>query len=217
MHIRKWQLSALGAAVVLLSTLALAAQERQVVLEKREALLKRLEPQGRKNLNVPRTDGVYLKIAAESTGAKRALEIGSSNGYSAVWIGWGLEETDGHLWTIEIDPGRAKECRENLKEAGLDKVVTSVEGDALKEIAKLEGPFDYVFIDAWKQDYDEYFRLFFPKLAEGGVIIAHNAIRQKEGMKDYLELVQNHPELDTVIVSTTMSDGMAVSYRKKKL
>lgn len=216
MRIRKWQSAVIVGIVGLCGILVAAGQERTEILEKRANLLKSLEPTGQKYLNVPRSDGEYLKLMAESTGAKRALEIGSSNGYSAIWIGSGLEETGGQLWTIEIDAEVAKQCRANLAEAGLDKVVTSIEGDALKEIPKIEGPFDLVFIDAWKQDYDEYFNLIFPKLAEGGVVIAHNAIAQAKEMQAYLDLVKSHPELDTAIVSTTMHDGMAVSYRKKK-
>jgi len=213
---RLWKLGAVVGLFALVITMTASAQSRDEILKRRKMLMKKLEKTLREKQNVPPTDGKFLKIMAESIGAKRALEIGSSNGYSAIWIGSGLEQTGGHLWTIEIDPARAKECRENLKEAGLDKVVTSIEGDAFEVIPKLEGPFDFVFLDAWKEDYDEFFKIFFPKVKEGGVILAHNAILMARQMKDYLDIVKNHPELDTVIVSTTLRDGFAVSYKKKK-
>jgi len=122
----------------------------------------------------------------------------------------------GHLWTIEIDAARAKECRENIQEAGLGKIITSIEGDAFKVIPTLEGQFDMVFLDAWKKDYKRFFDMFFPMVRPGGVIVAHNTIRSAQDMKDYLDAVNNHPELDTVTLSTTLKDGFTISYRKKK-
>lgn len=217
MRFRNWMVGAIAASVAASLAWTAATPNRQALLEKRQALLRRLEKMRRKNMNVPPSDGKFLKLMAESINAKRVLEIGSSNGYSAIWIGWGLEQTGGHLWTIEIDPARAKECRENIKEAGLEKVVTSIEGDAFEVIPKLEGPFDLVFVDAWKEDYDDFFKIFFPKLEKGGVILAHNAVAFASRMKDYLDIVNNHPELDTVIVRTDgQRDGFAVTFRKRK-
>ncbi|KPL12963.1 hypothetical protein AMJ85_00740 [candidate division BRC1 bacterium SM23_51] len=218
MSVRKWRVGAVVGGLAVLVALVASAQDRKEILKRREMLMKRLEETTGQKQNVPPSDGIFLKIMAESTGAKHALEIGSSNGYSAIWIGSALEHTGGHLWTIEIDAGRAQECRENLKEAGLlDKVVTSIEGDAFEEIPKLDGPFDFVFLDAWKEEYHSFFKLFFPKVKEGGVILAHNAVQSAEPMKAYLDIVNNHPELDTVIVRTARQrDGFALSYRKKK-
>jgi len=190
-------------------------KDRQEVLRKREALLERLAKMTRQRMNVPPTDGMFLKIMAESLKAKRVLEIGSSNGYSALWMGQGLEWTGGHLWTIEIDAGRAKECRENIKEAGLEKVVTSIEGDAFKEIPKLEGPFDMVFIDAWKEDYKKFFDLVYPKVTPGGMIIGHNTIESAKDMQDYLDAVNNNPDLDTVTVMTVPNRGITISFKIK--
>lgn len=218
MRIRKWQLGiATGVLALAAGWVVSAAPNREDVMKRRKALMTRLEKTLSEKWNVMPTEGMFLKILAESSEAKRALEIGSSNGYSAIWIGSGLEQTGGHLWTIEIDAGRAEECRNHIKEAGLDKVVTSIEGDAFEEIPKLKdkGPWDFVFIDAGKPDYGSFFKMVFPNLEEGGVVVGHNAIAYRGAMKDYLELIQNHPELDTVILSTTMRDGMAVSYRKK--
>lgn len=176
-----------------------------------------LEEFGRKNnmLNAPRTDGMFLRMIVEMIGAKQCLEIGSSDGYSSIWIGTGLKERNGHLTTLEIDPVKVKLANENYKKAGLDKIITLVEGDALKNLPTLSGPFDFVFIDAWKNDYYKYFQMVFPKVRAGGVIVAHNAISAKDAMKDYLDTVKNHPDLETVILSTTLQDGMAISYKRK--
>jgi len=182
----------------------------------RQKLLRDLEEYARTHStwNVPRTDGQFLRILVEGCKIKRGLEIGSSNGYSTIWIGMGLEQTSGKLVTIEIDQGRAQQCKQNLKKAGLDKVVKSIEGDALKTIPKLGGPFDFVFIDAWKPDYKKYLDLVMPKMPVGGVIAAHNAITMASSMRDYLDAVKTDPRFDTVILSTTMRDGLAINYKK---
>src|SRR5215510_12763285 len=101
-------------------------------------------------LSVSEEDGRFMRVLIASHGIKRALEIGGASGYSAIWIGLGLRETGGHLTTIEYDDARAKSAGENIRRAGLADVVTVVSGDAFKEIPKLSGEFDFVFLDAWK-------------------------------------------------------------------
>jgi predicted O-methyltransferase YrrM len=223
MNMHKWKLGILAGGLALLAVLVATAQEskkddkdRQELQKKREALMKKLETTRGRKMNIPPTDGMFVKILAESTRAKRALEIGSSNGYSALWIGQGLENHGGHLWTIEIDAGRAKECRENIKEAELEKTITSIEDDAFKAIPKLEGPFDMVFIDAWKTDYRKFLDLVYPMVRPGGLIIGHNTIESAKDMQDYLDAVNNSPDMDSVTLSTTrMAGGMTVSFKKK--
>ncbi|MCX8036527.1 MAG: class I SAM-dependent methyltransferase [Candidatus Sumerlaeia bacterium] len=192
---------------------------RSPVLARRKALLERLEKGSPDKLNVPPTDGRLLRILVEAAHAQKALELGSSYGYSALWIGSGLEQTGGHLWTIEIDAGRAKECRENIREAGLEKTVTSIEDDAFKAIPQLakEGPWDFVFLDAWKSDYKRYLDVLLPQMKAGGVIVAHNTIERAGEMPDYLEAVFNTPALDSVTLSTTeWKCGLTLTYVRKK-
>ena len=94
-------------------------------------------------------------------GPKRALEIGTASGYSAIWIGLGLRETGGQLVTIEYDKRARQEAMANIKKAGLSDIVHVISGDALVEIPKLSGAFDFVFCDAWKRDYQKYFSMSF--------------------------------------------------------
>jgi caffeoyl-CoA O-methyltransferase len=83
-------------------------------------------------------------------------------------------------------------------------------------VPTLDGPFDFVFLDADKEGQADYFNKLFPKkLTHGALLVSHNAIRHRENMKEYLDLVENHSELDTVILSLTMEDGFAVSYRHR--
>src|ERR1035437_10232419 len=95
--------------------------------------------------NVPAIDGRMLRVLAESANAKHVLEIGPSTGISGLWILLALERTGGRLTTLELDPRRAALARGHFKRAGVDALVTLVEGDAHKSIGKLQGPFDVVF------------------------------------------------------------------------
>ncbi len=160
---------------------------------------------------------MMLRILAESAGAKRGVEIGSANGFGAINMGIAFERTGGHLYTLEIDPQRVKECRENLKKVGLENTVTCIEGDALKTLPTLEGEFDFVFIDALKRDYLKYLKIIEPKLKPGAVIVGDNVIRSAGAMEDFLNYIQESPKYDTVIIRASMEkkDGMSVSYKIK--
>ncbi len=103
------------------------------------------------------------------------------------------------MLTLEIDKRRAGLARENFAAVGLEGVIELREGDALEIIPTLEGPFDFVFIDAWKPDYIRYFQMLYSKLRPGGALVAHNVTSHREQMKDFLETIQNHPDLQTRI------------------
>jgi predicted O-methyltransferase YrrM len=165
-------------------------------------------------LAVSEEDGRLLRVVAASSGAKRALEIGAANGYSAIWIGLGLRQTGGHLTTIEFDAARARNAADNIRRAGLADVVTVVSGDAFKEIPKLSGSFDFVFLDAWKRDYKRFLDLVFPRLAPRGVILAHNVVNKQAEMRDFLAAIRTDPRLMTTIVKPS-DEGMSVSYKLK--
>ncbi len=169
----------------------------------------------RTGLNTTPGDAMMLRILVESSRAKRGVEVGSASGFGAVNMGIGFERTGGRLYTLEINPQSAKECRENLQKVGLENVVTCIEGDAIKTLPTLEGEFDFVFIDALKRDYLKYLKLIEAKLKPGAVVVADNVIRSANEMKDFLDYVQNSPDYDTVIIRASMekNDGMSVSYK----
>ena len=164
-------------------------------------------------LAVSEEDGRFLRVMIAARGVKRALEIGGASGYSAIWMGSGLKETGGRLITIEYDATRAKELAENVKRAGLSDVVQVVSGDAFQQIPKLEGTFDFVFLDAWKKDYKRFFDLVYPRLDARGLFVAHNVVNKKSEMEDFLATVHKHPSLWTTIVSPS-SEGMSVSLKR---
>jgi len=162
--------------------------------------------------NVNPDEGAFLRDLAERVHAKAGLEIGTSNGYSSIWIGMGLRQQGGHLLTLEIDEGRAKLAQANFHAAGLDSVITLKLGNALKEVPKLTGPYDFVFIDAWKQDYVKYLEMVIPIVSPGGVIVAHNVTDLREELTDFVRAVQTNPQLKTTIENPGPG-GFSVSYK----
>jgi caffeoyl-CoA O-methyltransferase len=184
--------------------------------ESLDRLLAELEAKGRQMLSVPKQDGQFLKLMVKATRARSVLEVGTSHGYSAIWISLGLEETGGKLVTIDIDPEKVRLAKANVGKAGLSERVTFHEGDAHQIVGGLEGPFDFVFLDADKDGQMDYFKKLYPnKLLPGGVIAVHNAIHSRSAMKDYLDMISRHPDFDSVTLSLTMDDGFAISYRHR--
>jgi caffeoyl-CoA O-methyltransferase len=180
-------------------------------------ILKELEPQGKAYLTVPRKDGQFLNLLVKLARAQNVLEIGTSIGTAAIWLSLGLEETGGKLTTLEILEDRVQKAKANVAKAGLAHRVAFKQGDAHQIVPTLEGPFDMIFLNADKEGQVDYFNKLYPKkLTPGGLLFCHNAIRSREKLQEYLDLVSKHPDFDTVIVSATMNDGFALSYRHKK-
>jgi caffeoyl-CoA O-methyltransferase len=169
----------------------------------------------KEQLSVAEEDGRFLRMLVASTGRKRALEIGTAFGYSAIWIGLGLRDTGGKLVTIEIDPARAQEAMANVKKAGLADVVTVISGDAFKEIPKLTGTFDCVFVDAWKRDYIKFFDMTYPRMDKGGIFLGHNVVNKKSEMSDFLTRINTSPDLFTAIMSAPSGEGVSISYKRR--
>jgi predicted O-methyltransferase YrrM len=167
----------------------------------------------RGSLSVPVQDGRILRVLAESLGAKRVVEIGTSFGFSGCWFGLALQQTGGRLTTFEIDPSRAARARENFKRAGLDGLVTIIEGDAHQTVAQLEGPIDLLFLDADKEGYLDYLQKLLPKMRPGGLVVAHN-ITERQADPRYVDAITKNPELETVFINLSAS-GMSVSLKKR--
>jgi predicted O-methyltransferase YrrM len=165
-------------------------------------------------LSVSEEDGRFLRIMAAASGATHAVEIGAAYGYSAIWIGLGLRETGGHLTAIEYDHDRAAAATRNIEQAGLTDVVTIADADAFVEIPRLPGTFDFVFLDAWKPDYKKFFDLVEPRLAPGGLLLAHNVVNKADEMSEFLSAIHTDPRLFTAIVKPA-GEGISVSYRRR--
>ena len=166
-------------------------------------------------LAVSEEDGRFLRVLVGAIGAKQVLEIGAASGYSAIWIGMGLRQTGGKLVTIEYDPLRAREAAANVQRAGLSDIVQVIAGDAFKEVPKVPGQFDLVFLDAWKPDYKKFFEMVFPRVTPGGLFLAHNVINKKNDMLDFLSIIETHPQALTTIVSPG-HEGISMTYKARK-
>jgi predicted O-methyltransferase YrrM len=203
------------ALAVLCSTAALAQHTPTgAVTPQIESVLRTIKAADQGQLSVSEEDGRFLRVLVATRGAKSILEIGGASGYSAIWLGLGAREAGGRVVTIEYDARRAREAAENVRRAGLTDVVRVVSGDAFKEIPRLQGTFDLVFLDAWKPDYKKFFDMVLPRLAPGGVFVAHNVVNKKSEMGPFLDTIHSHPALFTTIVSPS-GEGMSVSYKTK--
>jgi len=168
---------------------------------------------GRKGMaSVPMDDGRFLRILAESTGAKHVVEIGTSQGYSAIWFCLALRRTGGKLTTYEISPDRAKLAESNFQKAGVADIVTLVLGDAHEKVQGQGGPIDILFLDADKKGYIDYLQKLLPKVRPGGLVVAHN-IDPRMADPRYVEAITTSKELETLLVNLRAS-GISVSMKK---
>jgi len=162
--------------------------------------------------NVSMEDGRLLRVLTEAVGAKNVIEIGTSNGYSALWLCLGLRATGGKLITHEIDPYRASLARENFKRADVERMVTIVEGDAHEEVTRLKEPIDILFIDADKSGYLDYLNKLLLLVRPGGLILAHN-INYPAPDPKYIEAITTNPDLETIFL-LMKGAGMGVTLKK---
>lgn len=163
--------------------------------------------------NIPYSDGKILYDLIIKNEYTRALEIGTSTGHSGIWIAWALSKTGGKLVTIEIDEGLYKRALANFEEAGLSDYIDARLADAHKLVEKLTGPFDFVFSDADKDWYKNYFVLLAPKLEVGGCFVAHNvSSRGIEGIGEFVDHIKGLPNFKTTI-DTRSSAGISISYK----
>ena len=161
--------------------------------------------------NVPPRDGRFLHDMIVGNGYTRALEIGTSTGHSTIWIAWAMSKTGGKVITLEIDEGRHRQAVENLREAGLADFVDARLGDAHELVKTLEGPFDFVFSDADKGWYTQYFIDVAPKMVPGGCYTSHNI--DMWGMGEYVEYLRSRSDFETTIEDDQTS-GIAVTCRR---
>ncbi len=196
----RWRRSMEGAK----PPLANNATEKRIL-----SVIEEVRRTGRTWASVPDADGRMLRLLAEAAGAKHVVEIGTSTGYSGLWFALALSRTGGRLTTFEIDPGRAALAREHFKKAGVDHLVTLVEGDAHRNLDRLKEPVDVAFIDADKDGYVSYLNKLLPLVRPGGLILAHNI----DMARDYAEAVTTNPALETVLYME--GAGLAVTLKKR--
>jgi len=172
------------------------------------------------DMNIPSADGQLLYDIIIKNNYRSALEIGTSTGHSGIWIAWALSKTGGKLITIDIDEGRHKRALENFKEAGLSEYIDARLADAHKLVKELKGPFDFVFSDADKDWYKNYFIDVEPKLVTGGCFTAHNVSERGRGYGSYggqgefLQYVKSLKNYETTVNSA--GGGVSISYKRSE-
>lgn len=167
-----------------------------------------------KDLNIPAADGRLLHDLILENGYTKALEIGTSTGHSSIWIAWALSKTGGKLVTIEIDPSRHRQAKENFQKAGLSEYIDARLGDAHELVKELEGPFDFVFSDADKGWYKNYFMEIDPKLEVNGCFTAHNITGSRGywGTGEFFDYVRNLPGYETSL--NRSGAGVSISFKR---
>jgi predicted O-methyltransferase YrrM len=198
---------------------ALDGQAAQALDKKVQAFLDKHAGEWR-DLNVPAADGKILYNLVLKNKYTRALEIGTSTGHSGIWIAWALSKTGGKLITVDIDETRHREALANFREAGLDAFIDARLADAHELVPALPGPFDFVFCDADKDWYKNYFVAVLPKLVVGGCFAAHNVSARMRGRGwgsgDFVEHVLSLPFMETTFAEGSRS-GLSVSYKRAAL
>jgi caffeoyl-CoA O-methyltransferase len=165
------------------------------------------------DLNIPASDGKTLYDLIIKGNYKSALEIGTSTGRSGIYIAWALSKTGGKLITIDIDEERHKTAIENFKKAGLSEYIDARLADAHVLVKELKGPFDFVFSDADKDWYKNYFMDVDPKLIVSGCFATHNISERGYGYQaSYLEYVRSLKNYESTL--NTQGAGLLISYKR---
>jgi len=163
--------------------------------------------------SVPTEDGRILRLLAESINAKRVVEVGTSVGYSTIWMCLALRGTDGTLTTFEIDADHAARARSNLQRAGVTDLVTLIEGDAHENVKRIKDPIDLLFLDADKEGYLDYLEKLLPLVRRGGLVVAQN-MNEHQADPRYVKAITTNPDLETVFLNMETS-GIGVSLKKR--
>jgi len=206
--------------VILLSALPILPSKAQALKENPalDAMVKKFlyEHEGKwHDLNIPTVDGQTLYDIVVKNSFKSALEIGTSTGLSGIWITWALSKTGGKLITIELDEERHRTAVENFKQAGLSEYIDARLSDAHSLVKELKGPFDFVFSDADKDWYKNYFVDVDPKLRVGGCFTAHNITnrgRGNSGQEIFLSYIKSLKNYETTVNSS--GGGISISYKR---
>jgi predicted O-methyltransferase YrrM len=167
------------------------------------------------DMNIPISDGKILFDIIVKNKLKSAVEIGTSTGHSAIWIAWALSKTGGKLITIEIDKSRYMQAKSNFKKAGVDKIIDARLADAHELVPELPGKYDFVFCDADKYWYKNYFVAMDPKLEIGGFFAAHNTAMRTSGITEFLDYVEGLRNYQTTIDKTSKA-GISVCNKIKR-
>lgn len=187
-----------------------------------QALLDELYEEGRRNdareserskrmLNLEPATAQLLSLLVRNGQRTRLLEIGTSNGYSTIWLASAARATGGRLLSIDRDAAKQAMADANLCRAGLRDGVELMHGDATEIVASLPGPFDFVFFDADRRSAPDQLALLVPKLAPDVLLLADNALSHPDEIAGYLAALHALPEFDHLVIP--VGKGLSLAYR----
>jgi predicted O-methyltransferase YrrM len=185
-------------------------------------LLREIEERGLENdaraterprmmLNLDPASAQLLSILVRASGVTRAIEIGTSNAYSTIWLAWSLAPAGGRIISIDRNPDKHALARENLRRAELLDRVELRTGDATEIVRQLTGPFDLVFLDADRRNFPEQIEILLPKLAPKVLVIADNVLSHPEEIAEYLKLISSLADFQQTTVP--VGKGLSIAYR----
>ena len=185
-------------------------------------VLREIEEQGRENdahaterarmmLNLEPASAQLLSILVRASGVKRAIEMGTSNAYSTIWLAWSLGPARGSIVSIDRNPDKHTLARENLRRAGFLEHVDLRTGDAAEIAGQLAGPFDLIFLDADRRKFPEVLQILLPKLAPKVLVIADNVLSHPEEIAEYLKMISSLADFQHSIVP--VGKGLSIAYR----
>lgn len=164
-----------------------------------------------KMLNLEPDTAKLISILVRSGQRKHLLEIGTSNGYSTIWLAWAAKATGGHVTSIERDSRKESMADANLRRAGLRDLVDLIIGDATEVVDRLDGPFDLVFFDADRISAPAQLQLLLPKLMSGALVLADNVISHPDQIAGYLQAIEALSDFDHIVVP--VGKGLSIAYK----
>lgn len=167
-----------------------------------QKVLLELEKTQKQFWNISRITAEFLYTLIIEQNVKNALEIGTSNGYSGIWLGKALKKTGGHLTTIEFYDKRLDIAKENFKKCKVDDIITPLQGSALMHLEYLPDDFeiDFAFVDANKSEYIKYFEFIDKHLKKGGIIACDNVLSHEAKCKPFIDVINSNPNYENVIL-----------------
>lgn len=169
-----------------------------------------------KMLNLERPTAELMHMMLLSSRRRHVLEIGTSNGFSAIVIGATLQSIDGAvpLTTIERDPIKVAGARRNIEHAKLSFIVQVIQGSATEVVNDLAGPFDCVFFDADRVSAPEQLRILLPKFEPGVLLLTDNVLSHPREVEAYISLVERLPGF--VSITVPVGKGLHIAYRQEQ-
>jgi predicted O-methyltransferase YrrM len=169
------------------------------------------QDRSKKLLNLEPQSAQFLSILVRSSHSTRLLEIGTSNGYSTIWLAWATQAIGGHIISIDREAHKQVLADANLCRAGLRDVVDLVCGDATEVVANLPGPFDFVFFDADRRSAPAQLALLVPKLTPDALVLADNVLSHPDEIAGYLAAVEALPHFEHLVLP--IGKGLSLAYR----